>query len=234
MKRKLAAPLTFLLLVLAVLLGGCASLNPWSRDTQPGLPPASNTATPVRDVTISTDYQDQGIRVEYTLTGEIKRIVITGQADAWKGNVDVNAEMDAMDKMVKYVYGRDVSSERKITIYAKTLEDSRDNTLNRFKNVDGTVSFQARDVEAAVAKEGAARDPTVSENERNNTSRRVAERMERQITETMTSITSRGRLVGIRKTGDRVVQNGRVYVATYEWSMQDQNTVNRLRQLMGQ
>ena len=50
----------------------------------------------------------------------------------------------------------------------------------------------------------------------------------------MTSITSRGRLVGIRKTGDRVVQNGRVYVATYEWSMQDQNTVNRLRQLMGQ
>jgi hypothetical protein len=187
------------------------------------------TTTPVKDQTISTDFTDQGIRIEYTLTGEIKRIIVIGYAEAWKGNVDVHSEMDAMDKLVKYIYGRDVSSERKVTIYAKTLDDARDNTMNRFKNVDGTINYQAREVENQ-----AARDPTTSETERNNTSRRVAERLERQITETMQTITSRGRLTAVRKVSDRVIQNGRIYVAQYEWSPQDQATANKLRHMMSQ
>lgn len=216
------------LVMIALLVAACGS-NPWSKNDGSGLTPAMGTTTPVKDQTISTDFTDQGIRIEYTLTGEIKRIIVIGYAEAWKGNVDVHSEMDAMDKLVKYIYGRDVSSERKVTIYAKTLDDARDNTMNRFKNVDGTINYQAREVENQ-----AARDPTTSETERNNTSRRVAERLERQITETMQTITSRGRLTAVRKVSDRVIQNGRIYVAQYEWSPQDQATANKLRHMMSQ
>ena len=65
-------------------------------------------------------------------------------------------------------------------------------------------------------------------------SRRVAERLERQITETMQTITSRGRLTGVRKTGDRTIQNGRMYVARFEWSPRDQENSQRLRWMMNQ
>jgi len=222
--------LKLLVLASVLFMTGCSSLNPFgNRDSRPGMTAAAGTDVAVKDQTISTEFQDQGIQVEYTLTGDIKRIVVFGYAEAWKGNVDIHSEMDAMHKLVKYIYGRDVSNERKVTIYAKTLDDARDNTLNRVKNVDGTMTFQARDVEAE-----AARDPTSAQSERNNTSRRIAERLERQITETMQTITSRGRLTGVRKTGDRTIQNGRMYVARFEWSPRYQETSQRLRWMMNQ
>ena len=137
--------------------------------------------------------------------------------------------MDAMDKLVKYIYGREVSNERKVKVYAKTLDNARDNTLNRFKNVDGTMTFQARDVENQMTS-----DPAKNESEKNNTSRRVAERLERTVTETMQTITSQGRLTGVRKVKDAVVQDGRLYVAQYEWSPKDQDTSTFIRNLMSQ
>ena len=222
--------LKLLVLASVLFMTGCSSLNPFgNRDSRPGITAAAGTDVAFKDQTISTEFQDQGIQVEYTLTGDVTRIVVFGYAEAWKGNVDIHSEMDAMDKLVKYIYGRDVNNERKVTIYAKTLDDARDNTLNRVKNVDGTMTFQARDVEAE-----AARDPTSAQSERNNTSRRVAERLERQITETMQTITSRGRLTGVRKTGDRTIQNGRMYVARFEWSPRDQENSQRLRWMMNQ
>lgn len=224
MKLKLIA------IVSALLLAGCGSLNPFaSKDTRPGITPASNTATPVKDQTIRTDFKDQGIQVEYSWNGDLKKLVVFGQAEAWKGNVDVHAEMDAMDKLVKYIYGREVSNERKVKVYAKTIDNARDNTLNRFKNVDGTMTFQARDVENQMTS-----DPAKNESEKNNTSRRVAERLERTVTETMQTITSQGRLTGVRKVKDAVVQDGRLYVAQYEWSPKDQDTSTFIRNLMSQ
>ena len=223
MKLKLIA------ILCAAVLTGCGSLNPFSKSNKPGLNPAENTATPVKDQRIRADFTDQGIQVEYTWTGDLKKIVVLGKADAWKGNVEIHAEMDAMDKLVKYVYGRDVSTDRKVKIYAKTIDNARDNTLNRFKTVDGTLTAPVRQVE-----EQLARDPEQSSSEKNNTSRRIAERLERTVTETMQSITSQGRLVGVRKIRGYAAQDGRAYIAQYEWSPRDQETSTFIRNLMSQ
>ena len=193
---------------------GCGSFG----SKQQALTPPSDSQTAVRDGTISTEFKDEGIKLFYTFTGKLDRIEVYGLAPAWKGNVDVLAEADAMDKLVKFVHGKTVSTDRRVKIMAKSLDKARDNTLNRFKSNDDNLNFDSRELENAG-----------SENTSNNTSRRIADRVENTLVNTVTTITAKGRLTGVRKVRDSVVQDGKLYVAVYQWSEKDQATSEFIR-----
>jgi len=195
---------------------GCGSLGFGSKEQ--ALTPPSDSQTAVRDGTISTEFKDEGIKLFYTFTGNLDRIEVYGLAPAWKGNVDVLAEADAMDKLVKFVHGKTVSTDRRVKIMAKSLDKARDNTLNRFKSNDDNLNFDSKELENAG-----------SENTSNNTSRRIADRVENTLVTTVTTITAKGRLTGVRKVRDSVVQDGKMYVAVYQWSEKDQATSEFVR-----
>ena len=195
---------------------GCGSLGFGNKEQ--ALAPPSDSQTAVRDGTISTEFKDEGIKLFYTFTGKLDRIEVYGLAPAWKGNVDVLAEADAMDKLVKFVHGKTVSTDRRVKIMAKSLDKARDNTLNRFKSNDDNLNFDSRELENAG-----------SENTSNNTSRRIADRVENTLVNTVTTITAKGRLTGVRKVRDSVVQDGKLYVAVYQWSEKDQATSEFIR-----
>ena len=199
-----------------ITLTGCGSLGFGSKEQ--ALTPPSDSQTAVRDGTISTEFKDEGIKLFYTFTGNLDRIEVYGLAPAWKGNVDVLAEADAMDKLVKFVHGQTVSTDRRVKIMAKSLDKARDNTLNRFKSNDDNLNFDSRELENAG-----------SENTSNNTSRRIADRVENTLVTTVTNITAKGRLTGVRKVRDSVVQDGKMYVAVYQWSEKDQATSEFIR-----
>ena len=199
-----------------ITLTGCGSLGFGSKEQV--LTPPSDSQTAVRDGTISTEFKDEGIKLFYTFTGKLDRIEVYGLAPAWKGNVDVLAEADAMDKLVKFVHGKTVSTDRRVKIMAKSLDKARDNTLNRFKSNDDNLNFDSRELENAG-----------SENTSNNTSRRIADRVENTLVNTVTTITAKGRLTGVRKVRDSVVQDGKLYVAVYQWSEKDQATSEFIR-----
>ena len=193
---------------------GCGSFG----SKQQALSPSTDSQTAVKDGTISTEFKDQGIKLFYTFTGNLDRIEVYGLAPAWKGNVDVLAEADAMDKLVKFVHGQTVSTDRRVKIMAKSLDKARDNTLNRFKSNDDNLNFDSKELENAG-----------SENTSNNTSRRIADRVENTLVTTVTNITAKGRLTGVRKVRDSVVQDGKMYVAVYQWSEKDQATSEFIR-----
>lgn len=230
MKRYFAR--TVMVLMIAALLPACGMMG----NKTAGLMPAEDTATPVKDVKISTDFRDEGVKVVYTLTGAIDRIEVMGMAPAWRGNVDIIAEADAMDKLVKFVYGRSINSDRRNRIITHTLDRARDNTLNQFRTVDGTMNFDARKAADELDREDSTAAPRADNaregKEASNTSRRIADRVERGLVEATTTITSSGRLVGVRKIRDRVVQDGRYYVAVYQWSPRDQDAAESVRQRM--
>ena len=210
-----------LALVAALGLSACSSTKPVG-----GLNPPSDSQVAVKDTQISTDFKDQGIKIYYTLTGNLDRIEVYGMAPAWKGNVDIIAEADAMDKLVKFVHGQTVSTERRVKIMTKTLDRARDNTLNRFKSTDGSLSFNAADVESDIPNNSG------EEASKDNTSRRVADRVENTLVNTVNTITAKGRLTGVRKIGDRGVGDGKIYVAIYQWSEKDQATSEFIRNRM--
>jgi len=193
-----------------------------------GLNQPSDAQVPVKDTRISTEFRDEGVKIYYTLTGNLDRIEVYGVAPAWKGNADILAELDAKDKLVKFVHGQTVSTERRKRIVARAIDRARDNTVNRFKTNDQTLNFTAAELENDAAT------PAVTGDERsqNNTSRRIADRVENTLTEAVTSITAKGRLTGVRKIGDRVLDDGRTYVAIFQWSEKDQATAEFIRNRM--
>lgn len=204
-------------IAIATALTGCGMFN---KNTQTGMTPPSDTTTAVKDQRVATDFQDAGVKIYYTLLGDLDRIEVTGIAPAWKGNYTVIAELDAKAKLTQFLYGDNTKTERRIKIIGKALEKAQDNTLNKFKTADGTISF----TEAELSQDASGSS--------DNTSRRIAERVDNTVVTTITSITSQGRLTGVRKIREGTRDDGRFYLAVYQWSEKDQNTAEFIRNRM--
>lgn len=208
------------LLALAVIASlGLSACSTTKTPESSGTTMAADTKTPVKDLKISTEFKDDGIRITYSMMGDLEKITVFGTAPAWKGNHTVLAELDAMDKLVKFVYGQDVSSERRQKIIAESIDRASDATKIRILTDEAV--FDSRDLERTAAND-----------DQDNVSKRNATRLEKTMVTTVQTITSGGRLTGVRKTGDRVTSDGRVYIAVYEWNERDQAVSVKLRNLM--
>jgi len=204
--------------IAAMGLVGCSTTKQPESDT---VKAAADTKIPVKDMTISTEFRDDGIRVSYSMMGDLEKITIYGTAPAWKGNHTVIAELDAMDKLVKFVHGQTTTSDRRIRIVAESIDRAQDATKHRIGQIQS--EFDSVDLERTAAQTQADED---------NVSRRKAERVEKTVVNTVTKITAQGRLTGVRKVGDSVSADGRVYTAIYEWTERDQALSVRLRNIM--
>jgi hypothetical protein len=210
MLTRILAAATFSSIV--ALLTGCSSTPP----------PA---ATPLQDQRLSTEFTDEGIKLHYTLTGRLDRIEVHGQADAWKGNVDVLAEADAFAKLTKFIYGSRVANERKVRLIARAIEKAADQKTAGGGALD-SLEFTDRELEAD------DRGRPGTDTPRRNVSDRTARILNETVVDAVTTITSRGHLVGVRKVRDRVADDGRLYVAVYQWSPKDQDAADTVRARM--
>lgn len=222
------APLAIAIVFPVTLLASACSSTPKSSDTGA-----------VTDQRLATNFTDQGIKVFYTLTGKLEKIEVTGQADAWKGNVELQAEADAYAKMVKFLYGADVSQERKLKIIGRAMEKAQDQSLDRTQLVDGAIMTSDHDIELeerslkAEAKPETKASPVIKPgSERSKSVQRAARALNDTMMETATTLTAAGRLTGMRKVRDNVVNRGKTYVATYEWNERDQASLESVRARM--
>lgn len=180
----------------------------------------------LKDQSIATDFTDEGIKITYTFTGKLEFIEVYGQADAWRGNVEALAEADAMAKLTKFVNGQNVSTERRIKIIGKSIEDARDKKLDKFKSQDGTINVTDKQIEY---------EPMIEKSQQSsqdNSTLRNAKAINETIVTTVTNITSKGRLTGVRKIRDFQRNEGKVYVAVYVWSDKDQAASDYIRNRM--
>ncbi len=175
---------------------------------------ACSTFTPIdskndsiKERRLSTDFTDEGVKIFYTLTGKLEKIEVAGQAEAWKGNVEAVSEADALAKLVKFVYGNDVSTDRKVKIIGKAIEDS-ENTQHQ----GDTIATNSKELEESLNKKN---------NNASSNSIQTAKVLNQTVSETVTNITSRGKLVGVRKVRDYTQGNGKIYVAIFQWSEKD-------------
>jgi hypothetical protein len=210
--------------VTALGLAACSSTNPTASNG--GITAPSDATVAVKDQTISTDFTDQGIKIYYTTFGSLDRIEITGHAPVWKGNHTVIAEADAMDKLVKFVHGQNVTSSRRVQIMSNVLDRARDNTLNSFKTADGSIAITDKEAENLPADTGEGKE------QRENTAHRLADKVDRTLVNTVNTITSSGRLTAVYKTRDSVSSDGKMYFAVYTWSEKDQKSAEFIRNRM--
>ena len=90
---------------------------------------------------------------------------------------------------------------------------------------DADFSFDAATIEAEIQ-----RGPVTGNSD--NTSRRIAERVERTLINTAITLRSEGRLVGVIKIDDGRSRDGRFYFAKYEWSPKTRAASETIRRQM--
>lgn len=206
-------------------LAGCETAKP---GTVKGIAPPTNAQTALTDTKISTDFRDEGVRIHYTLSGELDRIEVVGIAPVWKGNYMLLAETDAMEKLIKFTHGQAVSTERRVKVIGRALERAKDNSLNRINNAENNLNFSASELE----NDAPVMDGVTQESGQNNTSRRIADRVDATLVNTVSTITAQGRLMGVRKIRDDVKVDGTFYVAVFQWSPRDQAAAEFMRSKM--
>ena len=177
-----------------------------------------NNPAPIKDTKLATNFTDEGVKIFYTFTGKLERIEVYGHADAWKGNVETLAEADALAKLVKFVYGNDVSTNRKVSIIGKAIENAEDAT-----NTD-TITSDSKELESELKNK--------PNNSNSTNAKRTAKIVNETIADTVTSMKSQGKLVGVRKANDYQKDNGKTYVAVYVWSEKDQAISENIRTRM--
>jgi hypothetical protein len=194
-----------ILLVAALSMSGCSSVK-------------LNGSSSIKDTKLATNFTDEGVKIFYTFTGKLEKIEVYGQADAWKGNVESLAEADALAKLVKFVYGNDVSTNRKVNIIGKAIENAEDST-----NTD-TITSDSKELESELRNK--------PNNSNSSNAKRTAKIVNETVTDTVTSMKSQGKLVGVRKANDYQKDNGKTYVAVYVWSEKDQAISENIRKRM--
>jgi len=213
-----------LAVVAALGVSGCSSTKPPAGAGD--LTPPTEAKTAVKDRVVAAHFRDRGIEVHYSMTGKLEKVVVWGVAPAWKANFDILAELDAKTKLVKFVHGETISNEIRAEIISRGLDKARDNTLNRFDSNTSQAadfSFDAAQIEADIERGVPA--PVGDD----NTSRRIADRVERTMLNTVQTLTSSGRLAGVIKVDDGRSRDGRYYFAKYEWSDRSQDTGQYMR-----
>ena len=176
----------------------------------------SESSSTQKEQKLSTEFTDEGIKITYTLFGNLDKIEVFGQADVWRGNVEALAEADAMAKLTKFVYGNDISTIRRVKVIGLSIEAAKDNKLTAYNNKEGDIEVTDKQIEGLSLSTGL--------NAKNNASsaERQAAALNATIVTTITDITAKGRLVGVRKVRDFQRNDGKVYVATYMWSKDNQ------------
>ena len=213
-------------------LSACGALK-FGND-KPGVTPEAVVAVKEEVVELSTEFKREGVQVFYTLTGAVDRVEAKGFADVWQQRYEHVAELEAKEKMVKFLRGESVSSSRKTQVIAKAIERAQDNTINRFKKLDGTsaLSTTAEELEATPENKSTESNNNKEENARDNTALRKASINNAQTVTSNITVTSAGRLSAVRKAKGEIVNEGKTYVGTYVWTPRDQEAARSIIRMM--
>ena len=221
---------------LAVTLSGCGTTSMFGSKTPA---PAASPVVAVKEAEprLTTEFKREGVRVFYTLTGDVDRIEARGFAQTWQQQYEHVAELEAKEKMIKFLRGETVSSTRKTAVIARAIERAQDNTLNRFKTVDGAVDTgpeesAAADAESKPTKSADAK--SADENSRSNTALRKTSINNAQTVTSTITVTASGRLTAVRKKSGELINDDRTYMATYVWTPREQDAARKISALMDQ
>jgi len=211
-----------LMITAALGLAACGTTNQRTAGVDPG------ETTALKDQALSTDFSREGIRISYTLLGDVKKIEAFGYAPVWRSNYEHVAEADAKDKLVKFLRGETVSTTRMTRVIARSIERSQDRSANRFRTVDGAVNFTEEELETGnLSGVAVGNDDT-----RDNTALRRASVSNAQIVTSTITVSAKGRLSAVKFQSGGVTDDGRTYVAVYSWTPRGQDAARSITDKM--
>lgn len=204
--------------------------------TKPSDSPAASTI-PISEQRLATsDFKRQGVKITYTLTGEIDSIETTGYAPVWGSSQNAAreafrvAELEAKKSLNDFINKETITSAVSVRMISQNLEHAKDQRTNSFAN---NRSGSGEDQLVALDE-----DPKQSQNkettaEENTAVRNDALKIASRVSTTITT-QNRGILAGLYLVEGAVINDGKNVQVVYRWDRKSNNTRVQLRNLMAQ
>lgn len=227
MKRSILA-----VTVLATLgLGACSSTKVADVGTGSAVP--AGTQQTISEQRLQNDFKRQGVRVIYTLTGEIDAIEATGYAAVWGNSQNAAreayrvAELEAKKSLNDFINYETITSAKSVVMISKNLEQARDNKTNKI------ATNKNRDQVAGTADEGVADKQAEDEinREENTAVRNDALRIASTV-KTNIAINNRGILGGLYLVEGETINDGKNVRVVYRWDKKHTSIRREIRNLM--
>jgi hypothetical protein len=213
-----------------VVMSGCGS----TKSTQ--VAPGSSATTAISEQRLATsDFKRLGVRITYTLSGELDSIEATGYAPVWGNSQNAAreafrmAELEAKKSLNDFINKESIKSTTSVRTISQNLERAQDNKTNNF------ATNRSGDTDRLVAldEEVDKSSNTETTREENTTVRKDALNIASRLDTTITT-QNRGILGGLYLVEGRVINDGKTVQTVYRWDRKSNAQRVQLRNLMSQ
>ena len=205
---------------LVATLIGCSSTKT-DVSSGAGVQPSASALTPIADQRLAiNDFKKNGVKIIYSLTGNLEAIEVTGYAPAWGGSHNSAreafrvAELEAKKSLNDFINKETIATTTSVVMISENLEHARDNNSNKFStNKPGATDELIAVDEDPDVKAKAAEGGKSIENEiiRNNAFK-IASNLKTTITNT-----NRGILSGLYLKEGSMIDDGRAVQVVMRW-----------------
>ncbi len=219
-KRILVVAMTATMLTMV----GCSSTGT-NLSSGAQINPSESAGTAIADQRLaSSEFKSQGIKVIYSLTGNIEAIEVVGYAAVWGNSMNAAresyrvAELEAKKSLSDFINKETISSTTSVRMISNNLEQAQDNNTNKFAN-----NLATTDTEVA-GRTGTEENIAV----RNN-----AVKIASQLSTTITT-QNRGIIGGLYLKEGTVIDGGRGVKVVMRWDRKHNDSRKQIRNLMAQ
>jgi len=211
-------------------LAGCSATNPAG--------PSASATTAIADQRLAvSDFKRQGVRISYTLSGEIDSIEVVGYAAVWGNSQNAAreafrvAELEAKKSLNDFINRESITSAVSVRMISQNLESAKDQRTNSFTtNKSGAGEDQ---LVALDEPQPTGTDNKETTQEENTAVRNDALKIASRVSTTITT-QNKGIISGLYLVEGRVINDGKNVQATYRWDRKANATRLQLRNLMSQ
>ena len=224
-KRILVAAMT----VASLQLIGCSSTG------NTGISPGTGATTGISDQRLATsDFKRQGIKISYTLGGDIESIEVTGYAAVWGSSQNAAreayrvAELEAKKSLNDFINKESIRSSVSVKMISQNLEHAKDNKTNSFASNKTGSSDELVAVDADTTAQAGNKE---TNQEENTAVRNDALKIASKVSTTITT-QNRGILSGLYLVQGEVINDGKNVQVVYRWDRKSNAVRGQLRNLM--
>ncbi len=209
-------------------LVGCSSTQ------TSGINPGVNATTGISDQRLATsDFKRQGVKIIYSLGGEVEAIEVTGYAAVWGGSQNAAreafrvAELEAKKSLNDFINKESIRSSTSVKMISQNLEQAKDNKTNSFSSNksgpgDELVAVDAETTTSA-SKENNQEENTAVRND----ALKIASRVNTTIT-----VQNRGIIGGLYLVEGQVINDGKNVQVVMRWDKKHNASRLQVRNMM--
>lgn len=227
MKRSILA------LAVAATLGmtACSSTKTAVDVSNKGTAIPAGSQQAISEQRLASEFKRQGVKVVYSLSGEVEAIETTGYAPVWGNSQNAAreafrvAELEAKKSLNDFINKETIQSSTSVQMISKNLEKARDNKTNNF------ATNKNRDTVASVTSDDDAKADGEVNREENTAIRQDALEIATRVNTTITT-KNRGILGGLYLVEGDVINDGKTVRVVYRWDMKHQPVRMQIRNMM--